>query len=215
MVLAAVVTAPFWIPVRLAMAIGANDGCFLTCSQLLSPIPGVLGLYLRRGFYWVCLESYAWDASVGFSTWFSHPQVRIGKGVYIGGRCTLGMCEIGDGALIGSNVDVLSGRHQHRFDDASIPVQDQGGAFARIRIGRNCWIGNSSVIMADIGHDCVIGAGSVVVKPIPPSSVAAGNPATVKKSRALASAFPGALKEATTDVLAPCWLHVALHPPAV
>jgi acetyltransferase-like isoleucine patch superfamily enzyme len=37
--------------------------------------------------------------------------------------------------------------------------------------------------MADVADDCVIGAGSVVVRAIPARSIAAGNPAKVKKSR--------------------------------
>jgi acetyltransferase-like isoleucine patch superfamily enzyme len=90
---------------------------------------------------------------------------------------------IEDDVAIGSNVDILSGRHQHGFSDLGRPVRDQGGVFQAIRIGRNAWIGNSAVVMADVGDDCVIGAGSVVVRAIPARSVAAGNPATVKRSR--------------------------------
>ena len=61
----------------------------------------------------------------------------------------------------------VSGRHQHHFIRLDEPIQAQGGTFEQVRIGRNSWIGNSTVVMADIGDDCVIGAGSVVVKPIP------------------------------------------------
>jgi acetyltransferase-like isoleucine patch superfamily enzyme len=35
----------------------------------------------------------------------------------------------------------------------------------------------------DIGEGSIVGAGSVVVKPIPPYSVAVGNPARVIKER--------------------------------
>ena len=51
----------------------------------------------------------------------------------------------------------------------------------QIRIGNDCFIGASSVILCNvtIGNNCVIGAGSVVVKSIPANSVAAGNPAHV------------------------------------
>ena len=181
MLVGLILTAPLWVPVRVSMAIGMSDDLFMTCAQTLSLLPGIIGVSLRRGFYFMCLDAFARDCSVGFGTWFAHPQVTIGTGVNIGGRCTLGTCQIGDHALIASNVDVLSGRHQHHDHDPTAPRRDQGGSYQSIRIGRNTWIGNSSVVMADIGDDSVVGAGSVVVKPIPPRSVAVGNPAAVKK----------------------------------
>ena len=70
-----------------------------------------------------------------------------------------------------------------RFDRLDAPIQDQGGVFQQLHIGHNTWIGNSTVVMADVAADSVIGAGSVVVHPIPARSVAAGNPAVVKKER--------------------------------
>jgi acetyltransferase-like isoleucine patch superfamily enzyme len=179
---AVVLTLPLWLAVRLTGRLGRNDDLFLMCSQIVSIVPGVLGLFLRRGFYCMTLESCARDCSIGCATWLSHPQVRIGSGVYIGGRCSIGMCEIGDDVLIGSNVDILSGRHQHNWDHSDKPRKDQGGAFTKVHIGRNAWIGNSAVIMADIGDHSVIGAGSVVVRSIPPQSVAVGNPAIVKNT---------------------------------
>src|SRR5262249_30475500 len=103
-----------------------------------------------------------------------------------GSRCTLGMCRIEDHATIGSNVDLLSGRRQHAFADPEKPVQTQARAYTPLRLGRNCWIGNSAVVMADIGECAVVGAGSVVVKPVPAGAVAVGNPAVVKRVRAVA-----------------------------
>ena len=48
----------------------------------------------------------------------------------------------------------------------------------------DCWIGASSIIMADVGAQSTIGAGSVVVKDIPAHVVAVGVPAkAVKTSR--------------------------------
>jgi virginiamycin A acetyltransferase len=181
-VVAVLLTLPLWMPARIAFWLRMSDELFTTCSQIVSIFPGVLGIYLRRGFYRMTLVQSAMDVSVGCGTWFSHPQVRIGRNVYIGGRCSIGMCDVGDEVLIGSNVDILSGRHQHHSDDPAVTRNAQGGTFANIRIGCNAWIGNSSVVMADVGDNSVIGAGSVVVKPIPPGSVAVGNPATVKKT---------------------------------
>ena len=53
-----------------------------------------------------------------------------------------------------------------------------------IYIKRDCWVGYNSIIMGGvtISEGCTIGAGSVVTKSIPPFSLAAGNPAVVKKT---------------------------------
>jgi virginiamycin A acetyltransferase len=178
---AVVLTLPLWLPVRIAAYLRMSDECFATCSQIVGAFPGVVGIYLRRGFCRMTLEESATDVSIGCGTWLSHPEITIGRRVYIGGRCSVGMCDIGDDVLIGSNVDILSGRRQHESNDPTVPRNVQGGAFTRVRIGRNAWIGNSAVVMADVGDDSVVGAGSVVIKPIPSGSVAVGNPATVRK----------------------------------
>jgi maltose O-acetyltransferase len=41
------------------------------------------------------------------------------------------------------------------------------------------WLGAGCIVMADVGENSIVGAGSVVTKPIPPNSVAVGNPARV------------------------------------
>lgn len=180
---AVVLTAPLWLSARLQAWLTGGEGVFAGGSEVLSLFPGLPGVYLRRGFYRMCLESCALDCHIGFGTTFAHPRARVGRGVYVGNRCTLGRVDIGDHVAIGSNVDVLSGRHQHHFDRRDVPIQEQGGTFAPVRVGRNSWVGNGAVVMADVGDECVIGAGSVVVKPVPAGAVAVGNPATVKKWR--------------------------------
>jgi glycosyltransferase involved in cell wall biosynthesis/acetyltransferase-like isoleucine patch superfamily enzyme len=187
---ATVLTAPCWVPARLEAVLTGGEQVFGTCSELLSLVPGKVGVYLRRGYYRVCLTSAAADCHIGFGTTIAHPRVRIGRGVYIGSRCMIGQADIEDHVTIGSNVDILSGRHQHHTGDLDRPIQEQGGVFWPVRIGRNSWVGNSAVVMADVGRDCVIGAGSVVVKPIPDRSVAVGNPAAVKKTRGTGPAAP-------------------------
>jgi acetyltransferase-like isoleucine patch superfamily enzyme len=77
----------------------------------------------------------------------------------------------------------MSGKGQHNFGNLNLPIKDQGGVFAKISIGENCWIGNGAMIMADIGDGCIVGAGSVVINDIPAHSIVAGNPAKVIKSR--------------------------------
>ncbi len=177
-----VLLTPLWLPVL----VDRRERWFAGCSELLSLVPGKLGVFLRRSFYRMTLDRCGIDVHIGFGTTLAHTNVRIGRGVYIGNRCTLGMCDLEDHVTIGSNVDLLSGRRQHHFDDAAIPVQSQGGSFTSVRVGQNAWVGNSAVIMADIGDAAVIGAGAVVVHSIPTRAVAVGNPATVKSVRVAA-----------------------------
>ncbi len=177
-------TAPLWLAARLERRWGRSDGWFAGCAELLSLVPGKPGIFLRRSFYRMTLPACATDSHVGFGSTLAHPDAEIHAGAYIGSRCTLGSVIVEEDVMIGSNVDVLSGRRQHGFARRHVPIQRQPGTFERVRIGRNSWIGNSSVIMADVGRHCVIGAGAVVVKPIPDGCVAVGNPATVIRATA-------------------------------
>jgi virginiamycin A acetyltransferase len=180
---ATLLVAPLWLLSRFEKWAWGGESLFTTGSELLSLVPGAPGIYLRRGYYLMTLEACATDCHLGFCTTVAHREVRIGRGVYVGSRCTLGSVVLEDHATVGSNVDILSGRHQHGFTDAGRSVQEQSGVFRRVRLGRHCWVGNSSVVMADVGDGCVVGAGTVVVKALPAGAVAVGNPACIKKVR--------------------------------
>jgi acetyltransferase-like isoleucine patch superfamily enzyme len=181
LVVAIVLTSPLWLSARAGQMIFRSERPFAGAAQFVSLFPGMVGVYFRRAYYLLTLNTCAWDVHVDFGTFFAHSEVVIGKGVYIGARCILGKCVIGDAVLIGSNVDILSGRRQHHFSDTERPTRDQGGQFTPVHIGRNTWLGNSSVIMADVGENTVVGAGSVVVHAAPPHAVVVGNPAAVKR----------------------------------
>lgn len=85
--------------------------------------------------------------------------------------------------MIGTYAMITGGKNQHRFDSRDMPIRLQGGEFNPVTIGRDCWIGNGAIIMADLGEGCIIAAGSVVTKSIPPYSIAAGVPAKVIGAR--------------------------------
>jgi maltose O-acetyltransferase len=53
-----------------------------------------------------------------------------------------------------------------------------------IEIGEDTWLGGGVIVCpgVKIGKRCIIAAGAVVVRDIPDDSMAAGNPAVVKKS---------------------------------
>ncbi len=169
--------------VHILVKIISNEGLFVFSSQLLSLIPGKLGSYCRIAFYRFAMTNCDTNCLIGFSTLFSQADTEIGKGVYIGPQCNIGMCKIGDNTLIASGVHIMSGSGQHNFEDLDTPIQQQGGTYQKIDIGEDSWIGNGSLVMANIGKKCIIGAGSVVTKDIPDYSIAVGNPAKVIRSR--------------------------------
>lgn len=174
-------------PLYLSMLLGElfvkTDQPFQGCSQFLSLFPGVPGNYLRQQFYRLALASCSNDCCIEFGTRLNQRSIEIGRGVYIGTNCCIGACHIEDDVLIGSNVDIISGSNQHNFADLDIPMREQGGKLVPVVIGEDSWLGNSSVVVANVGRKSVIGAGSIVVKEIPPYSIAVGNPAKVIKSR--------------------------------
>lgn len=169
------------LPLALLYRVSGSRGLFAGQGQLLSLIPGKLGSYLRVAYYRATLRGCSPDSFIGFGSFFAHPEAEVGRGVYIGAYCVIGMASIGEDATIGSGVHILSGARQHGFKEIGTPIQEQKGEFRKVSIGRNCWIGDRAVIMADIGAQNVIGAGSVVAKKTGDYEVLAGNPARVVK----------------------------------
>lgn len=160
-----------------------SDSLFFGFSQFLSLLPGKTGSYLRAGFYRYTMTLCRQDAVISFLVLFAQQDTEIDSGVYIGPGCNIGSCRIGKNTLLGSDVHIMSGKRQHKFDDPDLYIKDQGSVLEKISIGEDCWIGNGSLILANIGDKCVIGSGSVVINEIPAYSIAAGNPAKIIKSR--------------------------------
>jgi len=158
---------------------GRIESIFTIFAHLYALAPGILGDYLRGGWYKLTLEECALDSRIQFGSFFAHPQARVGRGVYIGPYCVLGRTAIGDGTHLASGVQILSGRRQHTRDAAG-RIQDADVAdFTTVAIGADCWIGAGAIVMADVGTGSTVGAGSVVVKPVPAGSTAVGSPARV------------------------------------
>lgn len=160
-----------------------QDRLFSEFSQALSILPGFLGAKVRGVFYHLTLAECSRDLFVEMGTFFVSRACRVGKNVYIGARCIVSSAEIGDDVLIGSNVNILSGKQQHVITDLDKPIRLQGGAKSTIRIGEDCWLGNCSVVMANIDRKSVIASGAVVVKDVEAFSIMGGNPAKLLKKR--------------------------------
>jgi len=174
---------PLVILNKLSNFIFSSDSFFTSCSQILSLIPGKSGNFLRKNFYRTAITQCSQNCLISFGTLFSQSDTEVQDGVYIGPQCNIGKCRIEKNCLLGSGVHILSGKGQHSFDDLDTPIQEQGGEFKKISIGEDTWIGNGTIIMANIGKKCIIGAGSVVIKDIPDYAIVGGNPAKVIKSR--------------------------------
>jgi len=179
---AAIIISPVTLIYLLLNFMLKSDSLFSTFSQLLSLIPGKCGSYFRTGFYRFSMKICSPDAVISFLTLFSQRDTEISTGVYIGPQCNIGKCRIGQDTLLGSGVHIMSGKGQHNFSDLSKPIKDQGGRFEKVTIGSGSWLGNGSLIMANIGNHCVIAAGAVVIEDVADYSIVAGNPAKVIKN---------------------------------
>jgi acetyltransferase-like isoleucine patch superfamily enzyme len=134
-------------------------------------------------------------------------RIVLGRWVHLGAgtalRCHEGTLTIGDKSVLGRNVsvncyldveigdsvliadDVYISDFDHRFDDLTVPIKDQGIVKSRVRIGRDVWLGTKVTVArgVTIGDGAVIGANAVVTHDIPARAVAVGVPARVIKRR--------------------------------
>ncbi len=107
-------------------------------------------------------------------------QIHTGQNVFINFNCTILDCsevEIGDGTLIGPNVQIYTATH---------PLQPQKRlegleSAKKVRIGKNVWLGGGCIILPGVwvGDNAVVGAGAVVTRDVAPGTVVAGSPAKV------------------------------------
>lgn len=142
-------------------------------------------LYARRGYARLVLGRWV---HIGAGT-----SVRCHEGTLsIGDKCILARnvsvncyldVEIGDRVLVADNVYISD--FDHNFADLNVPIKDQGIEKARVRIGRDVWLGTKATVAKGvaIGEGTVVGANAVVTKDLPAYTVAVGVPARVIKER--------------------------------
>lgn len=180
---ALVLVLPAFVLFRLGALVLGPEKAFPGWSQAFSLVPGLSGVYLRRSFYRLVLPQCEADTCLCFGTVLSHPTARIGRRVYAGVYCCLGDVTLEDDVLLGSRVSIPNGGRQHGIERLDIPIREQEGKWPRVTIGRDSWIGEGALVMADVGKHCVIGAGSVVTQAIPDYAIANGVPARVVRFR--------------------------------
>ena len=126
----------------------------------------------------------------------SSARLRIGKKVAVANtlfNLSSGSITIGDYAIFGHNVMVLTGRHNYINGERAgleevINGPSWGGGELEgpscgydIHIGRGTWIASGVIITGGvkIGDNAIIAAGSVVTRDIPDYAIAGGIPACV------------------------------------
>ena len=108
--------------------------------------------------------------------------IIIGSNVFINYNCVMldgAYIRIGDNVKIGPACQIYTPHHPIDHIERR---ESQESAFP-VTIGEDTWLGGGCIICpgVTIGRRCIIGAGSVVVHDIPDDSLAAGNPAVVKR----------------------------------
>ena len=113
---------------------------------------------------------------------------NIGQGVKIGDRSTFGNdCMFGAAGGIEIGDDVIAGQYirfhseNHKYDDLTKLIKEQGVTHKGIKIGNNCWLGAGTVFLdgAELGNGCVVAANAVVTGKFPENAVVGGVPAKV------------------------------------
>src|SRR6056297_465635 len=138
-------------------ALAGDQRAIASWSQTMAVLPGLTGAYARRAFYRSVLAEVEDDCLIGFGVLFSHPQTRIGRGVYIGPYAVLGKVTIERDVLIGSQVSITNGAKQHGIERLDVPIREQPGHWPRVTIGEDSWLGDRAIVMASVGRHCVVG----------------------------------------------------------
>lgn len=164
------------LPLALIAGFGRFHEGFVFGAQLLALFPGLIGSYLRVAYYKQTLDHVGSDCQIAVGSFFAHSRSSLGDRVGIGAHCVLGQVSLGDGTLVASNCQVLSGSRQHLRDERG-HLTDLDRSFVRISVGRECWIGAGAVVMANLGDMVTVSPVSVVSNNVQDGAVVVGNPA--------------------------------------
>ena len=151
-------------------------------------------------------------------------RLIIGRWVHIGSgnsiRCHEGTLRIGDKCVFGKDntvngyLDIEFGAativadwvyvtdFDHRIEDVTVPIKDQGIVKTPVRIGPDCWLGTKVSVLRGtrIGRGTVLGAHAVARGEIPEYSIAVGAPARVVRDRMADYRAAAAQRAALADI---------------
>ncbi|MCS4436668.1 sugar O-acetyltransferase [Aquiflexum gelatinilyticum] len=133
---------------------------------------------------------------VGKGVWIESPfycdygkHISVGENTFINTNVVFLDCntiDIGRNVLIGPNVQIFTATHPISATERIVQNHESNQAPYKtkalpVRIGDNCWIGGSTVILpgVSIGNNVTVAAGSLVTKNIPDNKLAMGSPARI------------------------------------
>jgi acetyltransferase-like isoleucine patch superfamily enzyme len=164
-----------------AAASETGDAVFSFWAQAFALLPGLPGVSLRRAFYRLTLDECAESFFIGFGALFSHRHSRIEQDAYVGPYAVVGSAWLRRGCLLGTRSSIVSGANLHSLDSEGRWTATDHRRIRQVEIGEYSWIGEGSIVMADIGPSAMVGAGSVVSNRIPARVVVVGNPARIAR----------------------------------
>jgi acetyltransferase-like isoleucine patch superfamily enzyme len=118
--------------------------------------------------------------------WLNGDRIEMGDGIGFNYGCYVngyGGLTIGDEAMFGPYSMVHTANH--RYDDRSRPVTEQGWIEEPVDVGPRVWIGMAACVLpgVQIGEGAIVGAGAVVTDDVEPYVVVGGVPAKPIKTR--------------------------------
>ncbi len=153
------------------------ESTFAFWAQAFAIVPGLPGVFLRRAFYRLTLESCGHSFFIGFGALVSHRAACIEDDVYVGPYAVIGSCRLQQGCLIGTRCSIVSGAGLHTLNALLHWTPCDLSQLRRIDIGAYAWIGEGALVLADIGSSTMVAAGAVVSAAVPAGTMVAGNPA--------------------------------------
>jgi maltose O-acetyltransferase len=151
-------------------------------EYLVSQVPGRIGNWVRYRYYRSRLGSCGRSPRIAYNTKIIHPA-----GLHISDN-HLGWDTLFDargGIFIGANSGVAPGSilltTEPVYENAEVPIREQGLRMAPIHIGTDVWVGANCIVMpgVTVGDGAVVAGGSVVTKDVPAFALVSGNPARV------------------------------------
>ena len=113
-------------------------------------------------------------------------NLRIGDKVVFGAKNTINCymdIEIGNDCIFADWIYVVD--FDHRYEDMTIPIKNQGIVKSPVKIEENIWIGEKSTILrgVTVGSGSVVASHALVNRDVPRNSIVGGVPAKVLKRR--------------------------------